>query len=68
MYKKKIVVITIFIAALLTAAGIISFKIYNKDKAVSNPSATVVPWDIDIPEEDKPVKGGGKYFYLGILP
>ena len=58
MKKKRLVLIIIIAAAAFAAAGILCFKSYQKKHTVSNPSATVVPWDVDIPEEDKATEGG----------
>lgn len=57
MKKKRLLIIIIIVAAVLAAVGIIYIR-KGQDKTVSNPSATVVPWDVDIPEEDQPKEEG----------
>lgn len=60
MNKKKRVNLIIFIILIAVAAagGLAWTRSRNQTKEKVSTSLTVVPWDVNIPEEDKPTEGG----------
>lgn len=66
MRKKTLIVIIIILAAVLAAAGILYFNKNKKnDEEKANTSATVVPWDLEIDEDEMPEKEEGKILIPG---
>lgn len=65
MKKKRWIVIILIVVAALAASGIVYMRQNQRNKEKKATAATVVPWDLELENEEVPEKEDGKILLPG---